>query len=319
MGIGKVQQTEQNPVYISGIKKQAEGLKGTDKKQAGKGKSIFAYMGASKTKQDSVAEKKELAAQKARKLIFDQVANDEKIDEEMEEHFQKQEEYDQLRGEANQQIRSINEREKELQQEYGVSDDSEEQQDLELLKKARKCPEALTEEENERLKNMPSLTEYQKATFREEGKKDYWELELKKANKGMTGEVMTVSAMKQELLKSSPMLEAQKEAKSVLEQASKEAIAGMMEEVKEKIDKEREEAEEKIKDKEEEEEEAEKLEERKEEAERENTQPKIDSFQSLLMEESDGGTDIRKEFKNLAEELKLLEEELKGIHIDEAL
>lgn len=313
MGIGRIQQNEQNSVFISGVKKQEENGKGKVQKGS-------VYVGKLQDTSDSIMEKKERALQKARKLIFDQAAADEKIDAEMEEHYRMQEEYDAMRGEANQNIKNINERKQQLQQEYGVADDSEEQKDLELLIKAEKQP--LTEEETKRLKEMPPLTEYQEAALREEGKKEYWENKKEQAEAGIKAEGSVVTAVKLELLKSAPMSDCQKQAREIMEEASKEVIAGLMEKVKETVDQVREEAEEKIKEKEEEEEEAEKLEERKAEAdeaakkgERPKQQP--DSLKLFLSEGIDG--DLKKELKNLAEEMKLLEEELKGMHIDQVL
>lgn len=161
--------------------------------------------------------------------------------------------------------------------------------------------EALPEEE---------MTEEMKAS-RDEAIREYRK-QYDATMQEVKSELMTIEQTRIERLKASPMVTAQDQAADIMEAASKEIVDMLMQEGKDHIDEEqekREEQAEKIaKEKEEEEERIEKSEERKEEAE----------ALAEAIRETDSG-DLQKEIEEMLNELKLIEEDLKGAAVDTKL
>ncbi len=125
-------------------------------------------------------------------------------------------------------------------------------------------------------------------------------------------EIGTIRATKIERLKSSPMLEAQKEVENIMEAAGDEIIGMLIQEAKDHIDEEKEEREEqaeKIAEKREEEKERlEKSEEKSEEAE---------AITEMIRQSS--SSDLQREIEQMLDKLKLIEEDIKGAAVDTQL
>jgi hypothetical protein len=123
----------------------------------------------------------------------------------------------------------------DLKSSYGVEDNSKEQKDLELLEKAKIRKEALTQEERDRLSQMGPLTEYQEAAF--EYSKDQVEFKdrAEAAAEDYFNENRTITAMKLEMLKDDPMVDAKKDAEELLDKVDAEIQQAMIEEIKNRV------------------------------------------------------------------------------------
>lgn len=210
---------------------------------------------------------------------------------------------------------------KQLQEECGVTDDSQEQKDLEILKKLHDNA-SLTEEETKRLSEMGEQTEYQKQAMEIYAQADDFKDKMAQNQRQIAGDTQAIRSIKIEKLKSNAMLEAVQAKDKMLKAASKEAIAMMVQDVQETIDEKaeeiKEEAEKRDEKKEEQEERIEAAKESKTEAEAaaENVREHIDEMTKQMTDSADITRDIEEEIKRIMEEESLLMEDLKGISLD---
>jgi hypothetical protein len=118
---------------------------------------------------------------------------------------------------------------------YCVEDDSTEQKDLELLQKQMLGKEPLTEDELVRITEMGPLTEYQKAALDYTSMVKIFDSRATAANEGALNESRTISAIKLELLKTHPMVDAKKDAEGMLKQVDEEIQQLLLEEIKKRV------------------------------------------------------------------------------------
>lgn len=286
-------------------------------------KTIFA--GGLKKAIDPIQQKKEQAQKQAMKIIGDTWANDRKIDDDLDARREKVKEYQEAIGAANDELLEIKKRRAELRESMGISEDSQEEQDLKLLEKeidSRKpgSDVRLTEEEREQIAQIKAngLTDYQERSLAMKNGGALYEAEIDEASRNMQGENAVIRSTELERLKKDPMVAAQKSAEDILEQASDQIIGMLMEEAKDHVDEEMEEkkeaAEEAAKKKEEEEEKAEKRDEKK--AQEEQFRDQIKASTELLTKSDELLDDVQREMKKILDEMKLLEEDLKGAAVD---
>ncbi|HWT76472.1 MAG TPA: hypothetical protein VN258_17380 [Mobilitalea sp.] len=179
---------------------------------------------------------KELFAKKsAWKLQTDQFDKDLETDENLKGHAQRRDDLYQEAHENQSEVNRLNSLKEDLKKTYSVSDDSAEQKDLELLEKLYKGKEPLSKEEVDRLNNMGPLTEYQKVSLEYTSMADVFQKRADNASEGVYNENRTISAIKLELLKSSPMEEAKKEAEDMLQKVDEEIQKALLEELKKKV------------------------------------------------------------------------------------
>lgn len=288
------------------------------------GKSLYAGGLNSEFFTNDLQQKKKEAQERAMKVIADAWAGDREIDEDLQARAAHIDEL-QAENKASQgRINEINQIQEDLMTVYGVTEDSVEQQELELLRQKRDlyCKgSGMTQEEFFLAVSAEAdgLTEYQQRQLELDAEKEIYQDIIDENEKVILEENAIISATKRERLKHSPMVTAQKHAEAILEAASEELIGMTMENVKEHIDKEQEQREEK----------AEKIEEEKKEKEAfiEKQKEKRDSQEELLeempMEEllewNRTKVDIQKEVKNILSEMKLVTEDVKGARVDESL
>lgn len=272
--------------------------------------------------ENKLLQKKKEAQEKAMKVVGDAIDADKQIDNDLQERKDKISALEQENQKLQNQINEISERQDALMEQYGITADSQEQKDLELLRKKDKWlrgeGEALTKEEFERVTKLRSeeLTEYQKCQREWDAEKKHFQKDIDKNNEEILLENAIIRGTKLERLKSSPMLKAQKEAEAILDAASKEIIGMIMEEAKETVDEKNKEEQEK----------AEKLEEKLEEQEafiekqkdkREEAEELLESMpmkEMLHMEQLKD--EIKQEIKNIVSEMKLVAEDIKGAVVD---
>ncbi|MDE7435281.1 MAG: hypothetical protein K2N01_05615 [Lachnospiraceae bacterium] len=154
----------------AGITEDTKGIQNAEGKQDKKDTdSDIIFAGNLKLGDDPVGETRAKAERDALKVIMDTFSGEHKVDEEVK---QKAEHIKKLDGDIKEQqadIRELRNMQDELKAEYKVADDSEEAQDLELLKREARTQDPrlkepmLTMDEKERLSAIheKGLTEYQ--------------------------------------------------------------------------------------------------------------------------------------------------------------
>lgn len=290
------------------------------------------------SKTDTLLMRKQLAKKRAMKVVSDAWAGDKKIDSDIEDrrtHIQE------LRSEMIENADAVADykaRKEALKEEYGITDDSQEQKDLELMEETKAW----------RLEGFDyeSLTEYQRRAIELDEIIDDRQTIAADAENEMIAENAAIRTTKIERLKYHGMVDAQKEADEINAAASKEAIGMLISEAKDHVDETLEEQQEAAKKKaEEKEEQEEKLEEQKEEKEElqeqlelkreENKdaeearveQRKSAREQEDLLEAAEANytgaeslpSQIKAEIKDMLQKMKLLDEDLKGAKVDDTI
>lgn len=313
--------------------------------------SIFA--GDLGMQNDIVTQRMQRARKKAFKMIGDAWKVDKKIDQSIVDMKDK---IAMLRDEEKENLGIVAEGEEQkemVRQQYGVSMDSQEQKDLELLEKrvdAQRNPSGvrLTQEEEERLAQLDKqpLTEYQERCLRIDSYQGTYETRNDQINGEIKAYNASIRNIKIERLKYHEMVKAQKKADAVMDAASDEVLGLLVSEGKDHVDEELEEKIEEAKDKAEEKaEEEEKIEERKEEQEaleerideaHENSEEREEQRReaeeraredgdllSAMVDAGMGGvsatSDVQSDIKNMLHKMKLLEEDIKGSMVDDML
>lgn len=273
---------------------------------------------------NNLQQKKKEAQEKAMKVIADAWAGDRAIDEDLQARTAHIDELQVENKESQARLNEINRMQEDLKTTYGIAEDSEEQQELELIRRKRDlyCKGGrMTQEEFMQAAKAEAdgLTEYQQRQLELDAEKEIYQEKIDANKELILEENAIISATKQERLKHSPMTKARKQSEAILEAASEEIIRMAMDEAKEHIDEEQKQREEK----------AEKIKQEKEEKEAfiEKQKEKRDSQEELLEEMpveqmldlNKTKTDIQKEVKNILSEMKLVAEDIKGAMVDESL
>lgn len=273
--------------------------------------------------ENKLLEKKREAREKAMKVVGDAFEADKQIDNDLQERKDKITALEQENQKLQSQTNEISERQDALMEQYGITEDSQEQKDLELLRKKDKWlsgkGEALTKEEFEQAKKLESgeLTEYQKRQREWDAEKSHFQKDIDKNKEEILVENAIIRGTKLERLKNAPMVKAQKEADAILDASSKEIVNMIMEETKDTLEEKSEEEQEK----------AEKLEEKQKEQEafiekqKEKRKETEELLEHMPMEEmihmGQLKDEIKQEIKNIVSEMKLVAEDIKGAVIDQ--
>ncbi len=313
-GTGENQNQAISVSGASGAQEERAAQAGEKAQKKGATKTIFAGDLGICMQTDLIAQKKKNAQKQALKMIEDAWDVDRRFDKSLEDYRNRLEE---LKAEKEANWEEIEKRDgwkENLRQEYGVAEDSQEQQDLKLLEKAQDClngagrdgrQPVLTEEEKERLVEIHEngLTEYQERCMAIDAQQDRFEKSNEQIDAESRAYNAAIRSTKQERLKNNEMVKAQKKADIVLEAASREVIGMLTDEATEHVDEKLEEQVEEAKKKAEEKAEQEKkVEQRQEKAE--ELEQRIDETREKRKEQEND----RKE----AEERARMEEELLG-------
>ncbi len=229
--------------------------------------------------------------------------------------------------EYNAKVKELNDMMAQAKEAYGIEDDSQEEKDLELLKKEYDIKkhgsmELLTDEEKSRLKEMGEPTDYQKLSMDLYKQADYWKTQIEENQEQVSGDGRAIRNIKIDRLKTHGMVDAQIAKDKMMEAAAKEAIGMLKDDAVEKLDEKAEEIKEAAEErKEKEEEKEERIEAAKEDAkEAEDMVEAVRENISELTESAVKGSDITREIedeiKKIMAEEKLLEEDLKGLNVD---
>jgi hypothetical protein len=277
---------------------------------------------------DPIVQKKKKARQQAMKIIGDAFKNETKLDMEQEERRQRLKELEAEIGEYKEAIRNIENERADLRNLYEVPEGSDEENDLRLLEREvekemrfKGKVVVFSREELERLDEIhkKGLSEYQERSLEMKRSEKFYndgafddEREFRIAKE-------TLTQTKLERLKYHPMLDAREKADAVLDAASDEILGMLFEEGKEHVDEELEEKVEEVKEQKEEKEEfeerIEKAKERKED-ERKLTEEILEGVSDLQANSADL-SNAQDQVKEMLNNLKILEEDIKGAAVDE--
>lgn len=286
-------------------------------------KSIFA--GGLNKAVDPILQKKQQAQKQAMKIIGDTWAGDRKIDDDIDARRARINKNWENIGKAKDELNRISKEREGLREKYQVEEGSQEEQDLKLLEKEidseRPGSEVhLTKEEREQIEEIKKngLTEYQTRSLEMKKSGESYETEIDEAEKVIKAENAAIASIRLERLKKDPMVGAQKNAEEIIDAARDEILGMLIDESKDHIDEEMEEkkeAAEKAEEKKEEQEE--KIEKKNEkEAQEEQFREQIKDSTELMTKSDELLDDVQRKVKKILDEMKLLEEDLKGAAVD---
>ena len=257
---------------------------------------------------EKIQQKKSEAQQRALKIVGDAWNMDKEIDDEIRVREEESKVLREDNQEALENLKDVNQRMEELRDAFGISSDSEEQQELERIIQKRKSPTVSLEEEE--------LTEYQKRALALDDVASYYRNQIADNNGKVQENSDTVEAIRKERLKSHTMVDAQKEAEEVMDAARDTAVGLVMEEAKEHLDEEQEKREEQAEAIEEKKKEQEEIQEKRDEREKELEElikdMPVEEAASLdqTMEE------VKQQIQKVLNEVNLAAEDIKGAKVD---
>lgn len=315
----------------------ADGGDKTNGRKSADGKSVFA--GGLRLGEDPVEEKRKKARDMAMELVKDVFAKDSKFDGELVSRDRRAKELIDENVEYKALLEDIDKERENLRELYKVPEGGAEDEELDLLRKARDAAKnptvKLSEEEKERLDEINSRgkTPYQEAMLKLDDNEAEYRGKIEDNQMETLQEYAIVRGMKIEHLKQHDMVDAVEQGEKILKAASDEIIEMLRDEVKNNIDEQYEEEKEKAKEKKEEEE---KLEERIEAAKaddydevrraKRDEKRREEMFEiSENMEQVKQGKDKEavpdneKSLNQVINELMLSTEDVKGLVVDEAL
>lgn len=284
------------------------------------GSSVI-YAGDLNLQQDKMALHNIQAQRKALKLVLDTFKTDAGLDDSLRSMEQSVQMYDDEALKNIHERNRINELSSGLEEQYGISKDSQEYEDLQLLRKQSDLSRTgrtgeLSDEEKNRLASINNLTDYQKQALEFDNMASEFGSRADSANRVRNIIKVTIADIKRERLKRDPMVGTSQEADEIIADAAKETVGMYMNEVKENIDDkldEMKETKDKLEEKQKEEEE---LKSKKEpQANEQNTQN-----MGNKIEETDSKFDsLHNKIEELGFIKKMLEEDIKGIVVDKLL
>lgn len=307
---------------------------GRTSQQKKSGNSIFAG-DMNQGQNNSIHSKKKQLYKNAMQAVVNTAASEGEIDAGLDARRSRIKELQDSSKQANDEINKINDMINQSREAHGVTEDSQEQKDLEILLKQR-SGESLSKEEENRLNEMGDLTAYQREALAYESQKGEYRRQIEMNQSEIGSESTSIRATKLARLASHAMVDAQKNKDVMMDAASKEIVGMLSQEAMQHIAQEQQKAmEEAQKRAEKQEEQEKKLEEAK--LEREEAELKLDierhegkeetPIENIAAEqmpqnmEQTQNSDIMREqieaeLKKVMQEEKLLAEELKGLAVD---
>lgn len=278
-----------------------------------------------------IQQKRDQARKQAMKLINDAWDADKKAADGIDAlNKDKQNQLNRL-SEYKQSLKEADEREKQLQEEYNIDSDSQEQKDLELLKKYQNYSNGsdyadFSKEEVERLKELQNTprTEYQDKALMLNGYRGEVRNQISMAEYKLMAISESVHDSKIDRLKSQDMLKADDSADRILDAAEKDVLGMVIDDAKENTDKKMEEeqkkAEEAAKKRDEQQE---RIDDSKQDAREQREIIRNDAKTDMLdINNGLSGKDVnnveevQKHIQKMLNDEKLINEDLKGIRID---
>lgn len=322
--MGVMMKIENNITVMSKAAQESEHIDNVKAKSDKSGQIIFAGdLRGDFLLQDRIQRRKEKAQKQAMKIVNDAWNSDRKIYKDIDQSNTHAKELRQDNGEMRTEQNVLAERMEQLRQSYGVRPDSDEQKELELLKKQQVAMNGfsgveLTEEEWQQLSeiSMKERTEYQQRVLELNQLSLSYEESLFRNTKKIVEENAMVRGIREERRKVHTMEDAQEQSDEVMEAANAEIIGMVIDDAKEKLDE----------DKEQREEEAEEIKEEKEKQEaileeRKDRNEEIEDLMEELpldkMADMDKAmSEAKQQIQNLLNEMTLVTEDIKGAQVD---
>lgn len=209
-------------------------------------------------------------------------------------------------------------------EQYGITEDSTEQQELELLRRCSKNKQtagAVTKEEREQAAQIRArgLTEYQQRQLEYDAVKESYYDKQTENMRTLKTENAVIRGIRQERLKYNPMATAKEEAQQIKEAASEEILSMAADKMLEKLDEEQEERQEQAQKLEEQQKEQEALIEKRQEAKHKQEQALEDMPVEELVQLDSISAQVQEEVKSIVNKLKLVAEDIKGAAVDKTL
>lgn len=278
-----------------------------------------------------IQQKRDQARKQAMKLINDAWDADKKAADGIDAlNKDKQNQLNRL-SEYKQSLKEADEREKQLQEKYNIDPDSQEQKDLELLKKYQNYSNGsdyadFSKEEVERLKELQNTprTEYQDKALMLNGYRGEVRNQISMTEYKLMAISESVHDSKIDRLKSQDMLKADDSADRILDAAEKDVLGMVIDDAKENIDKKMEEEQKKAEDAaKKRDEQQERIDDSKQDAREQREIIRNDAKTDMLdINNGLSGKDVnnveevQKHIQKMLNDEKLINEDLKGIKID---
>ena len=277
-----------------------------------------------------IEQKRQLARKQAMKLIKDAWNNDKSRQGSIDELENTRNEKISKKSEYTDYINDIENRKNGLKELYGITDDSQEQKDLELLEKYQNnvnfiSHDDFSDDEIKRLKELQStpLTDYQKKALSLNRIQGNFRSEIDNIDSSLKAISEAMLEEKKEQAKSQDMVKADNAADKITQAANDEIMGMLLAEGKDKLDDDTKKAEEKkeeqIKKADEQEKLDKKKEERKEQEDIIKGDNKTENLQQnmALKKQSDINiSEAQAHIKKLIKENNIINEDIKGIEID---
>ena len=202
-----------------------------DVRKSEKGNGLTINGNALNLGEDLVEEKRKKARSMAMGLMLDAYKNDKALDMLYEEN-----------DKARSMISDIKKEKENTNEIYGVTDDSEEAKDLDILRRGRDSmgnPQSvLTDEEYARYKELYSkgLSDYHTRMLSLDADEKYYTDKISDNMKGIVSDYAFNRNLSIERLKSHDMLDAKKQGEQIVDAASKEIIGQVMQDAVDNID-----------------------------------------------------------------------------------
>lgn len=273
--------------------------------------------------QDSVTMKKVKAQKDAMKTLLDQFTSDKKIDDDLQSRVKRMSDLESEIATSQKEVKKLEDMKKQVKESSGVTDDSVEQANLDLLEKQRESLKKgskvkLSDVEKQKLSTMGPKTEYQTAILDYNAMQDVWNDKIKTASDEKLGQNETIKAIKKSLLKTHPMVDAKGVADDIMEQANKEVVGMLINEAKDHIDEEQDKNEEKVEKAKKEKEAKEAKEEKEAKEAKASDSASTDNMDRIQKADSEQ-QQFQVELKNLVQKQILTVDDTKGIVVDEVL
>ncbi len=283
--------------------------------------------------QDRMQQRKELAQKRAMKVVNDAWGGDRKVEDTLQqskEHLRKlQAENAALIAETNELTRQSG----GLMTEYQIEPGSEEQQDLELLKKEMASGQyglsdvELSEEEEERLAGIheKGLTEYQRRALELEehiwvNRREIYNNENgTKTENGIVTENAVIRGIREERRKVHSMVDSRKQAEEIMESAGDEIVNMAVNDAKDHLEAEQEERQEEAAEIKEEKEKQEEILEKRKEKEDGLDELMEDMSVSQMTNTDQNLSEVKRQIQNIVNEMNLVVEDIKGAQVDTSL
>lgn len=303
---------------------QAQQAGRTAEKPGEEGKSKTFYAGNFMTEfplRDRIAQRKAQAQERAMKIVSDAWDADRQIDDEIKQRRENIRQLQEDNRDALENLKEFRQMEDDLREGYGVAANGQEQQDLELLKRSRQMGYKPTEEEKERLEAIGKrgLTNYQTRALELDKTASFYRKIVAANNRAVADETEVIESIRAERNKYHPMTDAQAQAEDVMAAARDEVIGMVTEEAKEHLDEEQKEREEQAEAIEEKKKEQEEIQEKRDEREKELEELIDDMPVKEMTDLNQTVEDVKQQVQKVLNDVKLLEEDIKGTQVDASL